>query len=113
VKTNSAPRAILNLVDSPSAPTSISPETVSQVGAGVLLLTVAVVELWLAFWAAGWWHRGGASLIAVVGAALVVRAVATIAVSARPELARRAPQQEFVSRRPAPVRVVLAEPAQR
>ena len=74
-------------MQSRSAPASVSPETVSQAGAGALLLAVAVVELWLAFWAGGWWQRCGASLVAVIGAALLVRAAAAIALPLRTEVA--------------------------
>jgi hypothetical protein len=60
------------------APGAISLETVSQAGAGALLITTAVVELWLAFWAAGWWHRGAASLVAAVGTVVLARAFAAL-----------------------------------
>jgi hypothetical protein len=62
----------------PSRP-SISPETISQAGAGALLFAAAALELWLAFWAAGWWHRCGAVLVAAVGAAVVARALVAVA----------------------------------
>ena len=96
-------------VQSPRSSTSISPETVSQAGAGALLLAVAVVELWLAFWAAGWSQRCGASLVAVVGAALLVRAVAAIVLPLRADLARPVRRLE-PHPAPAPAaRAVLAE----
>jgi hypothetical protein len=81
-------------VQSPPAPAAISPETVSQAGAGALLLAVAVVELWLAFGAAGWWHRGGASLVAVAGGALLARALAAVALRLHAEPARHARRRE-------------------
>ena len=91
------------------APASFSPETASQAGAGALLVTIAVVELWLAFWAAGWWHRCGASLVAVVGAALLVRAVAAIALPPRTEPARRVRRRQPEPPPARAGRVVLAD----
>lgn len=67
--------AILLFVHSTPESSRVSPETVSQGGAGALLFAVAVAELWLAFWAAGWLHRIAASGLALVGAALLARAV--------------------------------------
>jgi hypothetical protein len=49
-----------------------------------LLSGVGVVELTLGFWAAGWWQRGGALLLAVIGAALLVRGIAAIARTLEP-----------------------------
>jgi hypothetical protein len=86
---------------------------VSQIGAGALLLIVAVVELWLASWAAGWWHRCGASLVAAVGAVLLSRAVAAIGLRSPGGSAREALRPESVARRRAHPHIALAEWAQR
>jgi hypothetical protein len=64
----------------------ISAESVSQAGAGGLLLGIGLVELVLGFWAAGWWQRGGALLLAVVGAALLARGIAAIVPAIQPHL---------------------------
>lgn len=86
----------------------ISPETVSQAGAGALLAAVGVVELWLAFAAAEWWYRCGASMVAAVGVALLARAVAEIAPPLGLDLARRVPRWESAA--PAkPARIVPAD----
>jgi hypothetical protein len=80
----------------------LSPETVSQAGAGALLVAVAVSELWLAFWAAGWWHRSAASALALAGAVLLARAVAAA-------LGRRGRSERLVpAEKPAPVETVPA-----
>jgi hypothetical protein len=69
------------------APTHpVSAESVSQAGAGGLLSAVGVVELALGFWAAGWWQRGGALLLAVIGATLLVCRIAAIAPTLEPPL---------------------------
>ena len=81
----------------------------SKAGAGALLLTVAVAELWLAFWAAGWWHRCGALLVAVVGAALLAHALLAVALPLRAQPARRARRHEPASPRTTTRRVALAE----
>jgi len=60
------------------SPHSISPETIAQAGAGALLIAVAVVELALAFWPAGWWHRGTGLGVAFAGAVLVASAARTV-----------------------------------
>lgn len=80
-----------------------SPDTVSQAGAGALLLALGIVELWLVSSAAEWWYRCGASLVAVVGLALLVRAGAAVSAPLRAQLSAHA------SRGP----VLLAEWAQR
>lgn len=89
---------------------SLSPERVSQAGAGALLLIVAVVELWLTFWAAGWWHRFGGLLVAAVGAVVLVRAFAALA----PPRTRRDRAAEAQRAQPATATtaVVLLELAQ-
>jgi hypothetical protein len=81
---------------------------VSQAGAGGLLLSVALVELWLAFWAAGWWHRSAALLVVLVGAALLLRAIAA-ALPPRSGPAPRAERRPPASRLNAPARVALVE----
>jgi uncharacterized membrane protein HdeD (DUF308 family) len=43
-----------------------------------LLSAVGVVELALGFGAAGWSHRAGAAVIALIGAVLLVRGIAAI-----------------------------------
>ncbi len=50
-------------------------EAVAQVGAGALLLSVGVAELFLGVWSAGWWQRSGAVFLAAIGLALVARAL--------------------------------------
>lgn len=92
VTTTQHASSILCVVTSTQQRSRVSPETVSQAGAGAMLIAVAVAELWLAFWAAGWWHRTAASALAIVGAALLARAVAAA-----------------LQRRPRPERVVPAE----
>jgi hypothetical protein len=57
---------------------TVSAESVSQAGAGGLLSAVGVVELALAFGAAGWSHRAGAAVVALIGAVLLVRGLAAI-----------------------------------
>ncbi len=95
------------------ASSSISPETVSQAGAGALLLGVSVIELWLAFWAAGWLHRCGALVIAVAGAAILVRALAGVAPPLRAATARRARRPREASAWVEPRPVVVVQWAQR
>jgi hypothetical protein len=95
-------------VHSTSASSWLSPETVSQAGAGALLVAVAAAELWLAFWAAGWWHRSAASALALVGAALLARAVA-VALMRRRRFELAAPAQELAPAEPAPAGPVWAE----
>jgi uncharacterized membrane protein HdeD (DUF308 family) len=56
----------------------IPAEIVSQAGAGGLLSAVGVVELALGFGATGWSHRAGAVVVALIGAVLLVRGIATI-----------------------------------
>jgi predicted phage tail protein len=76
------------------------------------VLTFAVVDLYLAFWGAGWWHRCGASLVALIGAVLLVRGVAALVAPHWTELARR----DSRSRRTAPIATtgaVVAELARR
>jgi hypothetical protein len=96
-------------VQSPPALAPISPETLSQAGAGALLVAVAITELWLAFWAAGWWHRSAGLLVGVVGAAVLARAIVAVA---RPLRAESATRRESISSRRAPAAVALAEWAQ-
>lgn len=106
--TGGAERESLAMQSRP-APASVSPESISQAGAGALLLSVALVELWLAFWAAGWWQRCGALLVAVAGAVLLARAVAAVALPLRTEPTRRV-RRRLPEPPPAPAgRVVLAD----
>jgi hypothetical protein len=84
------------------------PETVSQAGAGVLLVAVAVAELWLAFWAAGWWHRSAASGLAFVGAALLARAF-VVALTRRRRLELAITPREPVAVEAAPAGLAWAE----
>jgi hypothetical protein len=93
-------------VQSPPAPGPISPETLSQAGAGALLVAVAITELWLAFWAAGWWHRSAGLLVGVLGAAVLARAIVAVR---RPRPARPARVQHSIASRTAPAGLVLAE----
>jgi hypothetical protein len=91
------------------SPRSISPETFSQAAAGALLAAIGIAELSLAFAATGWWYRGGASLVAVLGAAVLIRSLAVIALPLRVDLVRRVARWQPAPR-PAPSgRVVLAE----
>jgi hypothetical protein len=77
-------------------PRTVSPEALSEAGAGALLLTVAIVELALAFWAAGWWHRAGGLLAVAVGAALLAHGAAIAAGAAAPRLRRpESPREQF------------------
>jgi hypothetical protein len=93
---------------STSASRWISPETVSQAGAGALLVAVSVAELWLAFWAAGWWHRLAASGLLLSGAALLARAV-VVALLRRRRPERPAPAEELVPVRAVPAGLVWAD----
>lgn len=54
-------------------------DTVGQAAAGGLLLSIAIVELVLGFWAAGWDHRAVALSVAGVGIALLTCGIAEIA----------------------------------
>ena len=63
--------------------TRVRVESVSQAAAGGLLLSIAVVELVLSFWAAGWHHRAVALSVAGVGLAFLMWGIAEIAVAAR------------------------------
>jgi hypothetical protein len=58
-------------------------ESVGQAAAGGLLLSTAIVELVLGFWAAGWDHRAVALSVAGVGLAFLACGIAEIAVAAR------------------------------
>jgi hypothetical protein len=58
-------------------------ETVGQAASGGLLLSIAVVELVLSFWAAGWLHRAVALSVAGVGLAFLACGIAEIAMAAR------------------------------
>ena len=86
----------------------LSPETVSQAGAGALLVAVALVGLWLTFWGAGWWHRCAGSGLALVGAALLARAVVAV-IAHRRRSERGAPADELVSVAAVPASLVWAE----
>lgn len=88
---------MLGGMNSRQVPHPISAETVSQAGAGALLLAVAVVELWLAYWAAGWLHRSGGVLVAAAGATLLARALAAAAPSLRAPAPRPAEERARVS----------------
>lgn len=89
-----------------------SPDTVSQAGAGALLLALGVVELTLVFSAAEWWYRCGASLVAVVGLTLLVRAAAVVSVPLRAQVSAHAARRQ-ATRSTARGEVLLAEWAQR
>jgi hypothetical protein len=65
---------------------TVSPERVSKAGAGALLVAVAIVELALDYWAAGWWQRSGALVVIAFGAALLAHEAIAIV---RPALADR------------------------
>jgi uncharacterized membrane protein HdeD (DUF308 family) len=62
----------------------VSAESFSQAGAGGLLTAVGVVELVLGFGAAGWPHWAGAAVIALIGAALLVRGIVVIVAAPDP-----------------------------
>jgi uncharacterized membrane protein HdeD (DUF308 family) len=83
VKTAAQPRAILPSMESPTAK-PVSAESFSQAGAGGLLSAVGVAELALGFGAAGWPHWAGAAVIALIGAALLVRGIAAIVAAPDP-----------------------------
>ena len=53
-------------------------DTVGQAAAGGLLLSIAIVELVLSFWAAGWHHRAVALSVAAVGLAFLASGVLEI-----------------------------------
>lgn len=86
----------------------LTPETVSQAGAGVLLVAIAVAELWLAFWAAGWWHRSAASGLAFAGVVLLARAV-VVALMRRRRLERAITPREPIAVETAPAGLAWAE----
>jgi hypothetical protein len=54
-------------------------DTVGQAAAGGLLLSIAIVELVLGFWAAGWHHRAVALSVAGLGLSVLASAVVDIA----------------------------------
>jgi hypothetical protein len=58
-------------------------ESVGQAAAGGLLLSIAIVELALGFWAAGWNHRAVALSVALVGLVFLALGVAEIAAAVR------------------------------
>jgi hypothetical protein len=58
-------------------------ESVGQAAAGALLLSIAIVELVLGFWAAGWHHRAIAFSMAGVGLAFLASGIAEIATAGR------------------------------
>jgi hypothetical protein len=58
-------------------------ESVGQAAAGGLLLSIAIVELVLGFWAAGWNHRAVALSVAGAGLAFLACGVAEIAAAVR------------------------------
>jgi uncharacterized membrane protein HdeD (DUF308 family) len=67
-----------------------------------LLSAVGVVELALGFGAAGWSHRAGAAVIALIGAVLLVRGIAAIVAALNPQrLARAAQPRDAVGKTPA------------
>jgi hypothetical protein len=57
-------------------------DTIGQAAAGGLLLSIAIVELVLGFWAAGWHHRAVALSVAGVGVAFLASGIAEIASAA-------------------------------
>jgi len=57
-------------------------ESVGQSAAGGLLLSIAIVELVLGFWAAGWQHRAVAFGMAGVGLIFLATGIAQIAIAA-------------------------------
>jgi hypothetical protein len=61
-------------------PAHVRVESVGQAAAGGLLLSIAIVELVLGFWAAGWHHRAIALSVAGVGLAFLASGVAEIAI---------------------------------
>jgi uncharacterized membrane protein HdeD (DUF308 family) len=80
----------------------VSAESFSQAGAGGLLSAVGVVELALGFGAAGWSHRAGAAVIALIGAVLLVRGIAAIVAALNPpRLARAGQPRDAVGKTPA------------
>lgn len=58
------------------------------------MLALGIVELALVFSATEWWYRSGASLVAVVGLALLLRAAATVSVPLRAQLSAHAAPRE-------------------
>ena len=63
-------------------------ESVGQAAAGGLLIAVAVVELALGFWAAGWQQRAVALSVGCVGAAFMLSGLAQIALARRAAVSR-------------------------
>lgn len=63
-------------------------DSVGQAAAGGLLLSTAIVELMLGFWAAGWHYRAVALAVACVGVAFLTSGIAEIAIA----VGRRSPQ---------------------
>jgi hypothetical protein len=63
--------------------TPVRVESVGQAAAGGLLLSIAIVELVLSFWAAGWIHRAVALSVAGAGLAFLTCGIAQIAIAAR------------------------------
>lgn len=57
---------------------AVSPESVSQAGAGGLLFSVGVAELALEVGAAGWLHLTGTVVLAFLGAAVLARGIRAI-----------------------------------
>lgn len=93
-RTAGAPAAILSAVPKPMEAEAVDPfaragshyvrvESVGQAAGGGLLLSVAIVELLLDFWAAGWHQRSIALTVALVGAAFLTSGIAEIAVALR------------------------------
>jgi hypothetical protein len=68
----------------------VSVERAGQAAAGGLLLSIAVVELLLGFWAAGWHQRAIALTIACLGAAFLASGIAEILVALRSDSFRGA-----------------------
>jgi hypothetical protein len=64
-------------------PAAVRVESVGQAAAGGLLLSIAIVELVLGFWAAGWNHRAIALSVAGAGLAFLTCGIAEIAVAVR------------------------------
>jgi hypothetical protein len=81
-KTRDRLAAILfGMFGSNAAPVRV--ESVSQAAAGGLLLSIAIAELVLSFWEAGWHHRAVGLSMAGAGLAFLTCGIAEIATAAR------------------------------